>query len=190
MKIPVSAAFPLVTERLLIREFVPEDRVRMRDFALDPLFWLHTSLSIMSVSDLDAFVRDLVAQQSDEDRQVYTLAVNRREDGALIGFVKVGVESGQDQVGMLGYAIGGQYAGCGYATEAAAAMLPFAFVALGYRRLVASSDITNPASVHILEKLGFTREGHLRQHRLVSGEATDSLIYGLLAEEFLSGSGP
>ncbi len=185
MKIPSSAALPLLTERLLIREFVDTDAFRMRDFALDPDFWRHTSLDIVSVEALDIFTSDVIAEQKRTPRPFYNLAVNTRDTGTLVGFVKTGLVSSDDGVGMLGYAIGGQYAGMGYATEAAAALLPFVFVALGFHRLTANCDANNPASARVLEKLGFILEGRLRENRLVDGVRTDSLVYGLLADDFL-----
>lgn len=186
IKITASAAFPLMTERLLLREFVPADATAMAAFALDPDFWRHTSLTCTTMDDLKAFVEGVLAEQRQKtDRLFYNIAVSERKTGTLVGFVKTGLISPQDKVGMLGYALGSSFAGKGYATEAAQALIPFAFLALGYARLSASCDATNPASSRVLEKLGFHYEGCVRSARLIDGERVDSLTYGLLADEFL-----
>lgn len=68
--------------------------------------------------------------------------------------------------------------------EALTALLDFAFGALDLHRLEADVDPRNAASVRTLERLGFRREGYLRERWLVGGEIQDALFYGLLRREW------
>jgi RimJ/RimL family protein N-acetyltransferase len=56
---------------------------------------------------------------------------------------------------------------------------------MGLRRLEADVDPRNTASIHTLERLGFQREGFLRERWQVNGEIQDALFYGLLRREWL-----
>ncbi|HXI51903.1 MAG TPA: GNAT family protein, partial [Candidatus Saccharimonadales bacterium] len=63
-------------------------------------------------------------------------------------------------------------------------LLEFAFGRLGLQRVCADADPQNTPSIRVLERLGFVREGLLRQHYFVQGEAQDALVYGLLKSEW------
>jgi [ribosomal protein S5]-alanine N-acetyltransferase len=68
-------------------------------------------------------------------------------------------------------------------TEAASAPIEHAFGALNMRRIEADIDPRNVASARLLERLGFVREGLLRERWLVGEEVSDSLLYGLLERD-------
>jgi RimJ/RimL family protein N-acetyltransferase len=84
----------------------------------------------------------------------------------------------------LGYWIGVPYWGRGYATEAAGAILEYAFAERGLNRVYAFHWTTNPASGRVLEKIGMTHEGTRRSHTLKDGEYLDSEAYGILRSEW------
>jgi RimJ/RimL family protein N-acetyltransferase len=68
--------------------------------------------------------------------------------------------------------------------EALQALLAYCFEALDLRRIEADVDPRNAASIQTLERLGFQREGFLRERWEVDGEIQDALFYGLLREEW------
>ncbi len=70
--------------------------------------------------------------------------------------------------------------------EAAHRLIQHAFDSLNLRRLEADIDPRNHASAKLLERLGFVREGVLRERWLVGDEVSDSVIYGLLRSDFQS----
>ena len=72
----------------------------------------------------------------------------------------------------------------GDATEATRAMLQWAFDTLDLNRVDADLETRNGASAKVLEKLGFQREGLKREDCIVSGEVSDSWIYGLLRRDW------
>ena len=75
---------------------------------------------------------------------------------------------------------------CGHATEAARALLQWAVATLDLNRVQAETDTRNRASARVLEKLGFVREGTLREDCIVDGDVSDSWVYGLLRRDWES----
>ena len=84
----------------------------------------------------------------------------------------------------IGYCFDEPAWGKGYATEAVRAMLQWGYGALDLNRVDAELDTRNAASARVLEKLGFEREGLRREDCIVSGEVSDSWIYGLLRRDW------
>lgn len=111
----------------------------------------------------------------------YALFVHRNEDGALVGGVTLtNVRRGVAQAVSLGYWMGRPYAGKGYMSAAVRTLIPFAFGALGFRRIEAACVPHNRASIALLEKVGFQREGLARQYLCINGVWTDHLLFALL----------
>ena len=84
----------------------------------------------------------------------------------------------------MGYCLDDAAWGHGYATEAGRALLQWAFDTLDLNRVQAETDTRNAASARVLEKLGFVREGTLREDCVVNGEVSDSWVYGLIRREW------
>lgn len=85
----------------------------------------------------------------------------------------------------LGYALTRAAQGRGLATEAVRRVLEYAFDVLRMERVEADVDPRNAASVRLLERVGFRREGLLRARWRVSGEVQDAFFYGLLRGDFV-----
>jgi RimJ/RimL family protein N-acetyltransferase len=100
----------------------------------------------------------------------------------LVGLVGLQRVSSGD-VAELSYWLGKPYWGLGYATEAASSVVAFGFEQMGLRRVFATSLASNPASGHVLEKLGMREEGLLRQHVTHWGRHEDLRFHGLLRWE-------
>ena len=111
------------------------------------------------------------------------LAITLRGDGRQIGGIGLRVDQ-QHQHAELGYWLGVDYWGKGYATEAGREMIRYGFEELGMHRIFATHFKHNPASGRILKKLGMTYEGCQREHLLKWGQFVDSELYGLLRHEW------
>jgi [ribosomal protein S5]-alanine N-acetyltransferase len=83
----------------------------------------------------------------------------------------------------LGFAVNRDHWGRGYASEAIAAVVQYAFASLGLHRLEADVDPRNHASIRCLEKIGFRKEGYARERYHLGGEIQDAALYGLLRHE-------
>lgn len=84
----------------------------------------------------------------------------------------------------IGFAIGSAWWGRGFGTATVTRLVEYAFGPLGVCRLEADVDPRNVASLRVLERLGFKREGLLRERYRVAGEVQDSVILGLLRSEW------
>ena len=112
------------------------------------------------------------------------LAVVRRADAAVIGTVTLYALDAQCRRADVGYALLVSEWGQGYASEAVTALLDWGFEHLDLNRIEADVDPRNAPSAGLLERLGFLREGHLRERWIVDGEICDSWIYGLLRADW------
>ncbi len=74
--------------------------------------------------------------------------------------------------------------------EALGALAQYSFLELSLNRLEADTDPRNARAINTLERLGFVREGYLRERWIVSGEKSDTVFYGLLFNDWESIHGP
>lgn len=111
------------------------------------------------------------------------LAVTR-VDGAYVGEVLLFYRTAAHRGAELGYMLRPEAHGHGYATEAATALLDFAFRRAGLHRVYARLDPRNAPSVRVLERLGMRREGHLVASERLQGRWVDTLLYAVLADEW------
>lgn len=104
-----------------------------------------------------------------------------RDDGVLVGGLTLGqVKRGVVQSGTLGYWIGAPYARQGLMSASIRAMIGFGFTTLRLHRIEASCLPNNQASIRLLERAGFTREGYARAYLRINGVWQDHLLFGLL----------
>lgn len=112
------------------------------------------------------------------------IAVVRRSDDQFIGWLTFNSWDPTFRSASLGFCFVETAWGCGYATASADALLTWAYATLDVNRVQAETDTRNPGSARVLEKLGFVREGMLRQDCIVNGVISDSWVYGLLRSDW------
>ena len=117
------------------------------------------------------------------------LAICRRAETDVIGYCALVVGRCSLDEPEIAYELLRRFHGHGYATEAAAALVAAA-AATGRQRLWSTVAPWNAASLRVLEKLGFRREGTLREDCIVDGVVSDSWVYGLLRREWRTPSEP
>jgi ribosomal-protein-alanine N-acetyltransferase len=187
------AAMPLPTPtlhttRLLLRPFTPADT--------DAIFALHSNKHILRYWDSAPWQERAQAERfiarSKEFEQEGTaarLAIERGADGVFIGHCTLFDWTPAYRSAKLGYCLDDVAWGQGFATEAASALLHWAFARLDLNRVQAEADTRNIASARVLEKLRFVREGTLREDCIVDGEISDSWVYGLLRRDWEQAQG-
>ena len=117
--------------------------------------------------------------------RAYPFLIFREQDGALVGGITLAnVRRGIVQAGTVGYWTGEPYAGRGYMTAALRVLLPTLFGELSLHRVEAACIPGNAASVRVLEKCGFVREGLARRYLCINGVWQDHLLFGMLHEDF------
>jgi ribosomal-protein-alanine N-acetyltransferase len=116
--------------------------------------------------------------------QAYAFLVLRGGDSAMVGGLTLAnIRRGVSQAGSLGYWMGAQFAQQGYMTGALLALIPFAFGTLRLHRLEAACIPANAASIRLLEKTGFRREGYAREYLCINGMWQDHLLYARLKDD-------
>jgi len=132
-----------------------------------------------------AYRRRLRRYEEDQRNDLsYSFFIFSKVDEALVGGLTIAnVRRGVAQAGSLGYWIGAPFARRGYMTAAVRAMAPFSFAALGLHRLEAACIPTNAASIRLLEKCGFSREGLAREYLCINGKWHDHLLFARLRDD-------
>lgn len=118
------------------------------------------------------------------ERSLLQWGVVRRSDARLIGTVTLASLDARNMRADLGFMLSRDCWGQGYMREALVALLNYAFDKLGLKRLEADVDPLNAASLGLLQRLGFQREGLLRERWRVGDGIQDSVILGLLSREW------
>lgn len=134
----------------------------------------------------EAEMRELVAEihASFLDGSLFQWGMCLRGDPRVIGHATLAYLDWANGRAELGYSQARAHWGHGYVNEALTALLDWSFGELGLRRIEADVDPRNAASIRTLERLGFQREGYLRERWNVGGEVQDALFYGLLGREW------
>lgn len=118
-----------------------------------------------------------------EESTGLTWAIVRPDDDTLIGTASLYAFVPEQGRGEVGYTLHPRLWGSGLATDAVRRTLRFAFEELDLRRIEADTDPRNTGSCKLLERLGFEREGYLRERWFVDGELQDTALYGLLRRD-------
>ncbi len=114
----------------------------------------------------------------------YYFAIHQAETNQFIGGISLRLQP-EHTLADMGYWLGSAFWGKGYATFAAREIVKLAFVEFGVDKLYAQHMSHNPASGRVMQKIGMTQEGVLRDHWLKEGKRYDLVMYGLLRSEFL-----
>lgn len=175
------------TERFVLRPF------RRRD--IDPLFravnaskpqlaeFLPWAATPYTRARAASFVKESI--QSWRETRAYDLAIRRPDaPGRHIGNVSVWHLSRPSRTGEIGYWVRTDETGLGIATEVSRAALRIGFQELGMHKVALRIALGNLASERIAVKLGFVREGVLREEIKVGDRWMDHSVWGLLEREF------
>jgi [ribosomal protein S5]-alanine N-acetyltransferase len=178
----------LYTARLRLRPFTDADA--------DALFALQSNAYVLRYWDSPPWHERARAERfiaacrrMAEEGTGAPLAIDHSED-AFIGWCSLTRWNPDYRSASLGYCLHDAAWGHGYATEAVRALLEWAFDTLDLNRVQAETDTRNAASARVLEKLGFVREGTLREDCVVNGDVSDSWVFGLIRRQWRPETGP
>lgn len=174
---------PIPTERLVLRRFRPADAETLAAYRSAPEVARYQSWEAPYPVEKARYAVESMVAADPEQPGWFQWAIELTAERAHIGDVGVNLHDNLMQA-EIGYTLAPERQGHGYATEAVRAVLDHLFRVRGLHRVSAECDARNIASARLLERLGFTREGLLRQQTWIKGEWTDDLRYGLLAEEW------
>ena len=172
------------TERLLLRRFHTSDTEDLLRFISHPSVAQAVSEMEPTMAGVQKYINRQNSFKPFERDQCFDLAIQFLEadpsaTGRVIGLLTLITR--EHQMGEIGWALGIENRGRGYATEAAAGLIQYAFSELKLHRIQASTSSANPDSIKVMDRLGMRREAYLREKEYRDGSWTDELIYGLLA---------
>ncbi len=176
---------PIETERLRLRPFTKDD--------IDGLFEIQSRPEVTRFLYWDARDREevepalarLIAATSIEgDDDLIALAIERREDGMLVGYDSIWLRSAEHHQVEIGFVFHPDAQGRGYAGEAARELLVLAFERLGAHRVFGRTDARNDGSARLMRRLGMREEAHFREAEIFKGEWGDELVFAILDREW------
>ncbi len=174
----------LETPRLLLIPLADRHFRRLRLVASERAI-ADTTISVPHpLTELDARKWiDKAISESVEGRGAHYAVTIRPNDHQLVGYVAIKAIDHDHEEGELSFWLERCHEGRGYVTEAAAALVSFAFQSLHLNRICAYHMARNPASGRVLTKLGFIQEGRLRQRVRKWGIYEDALVWSKLATD-------
>ena len=178
---------PRLSRRLQLTSFRRRDADALYEAVAASLHELHDWLPWAQLNytkaDAARFIRE--SQASWRDGQAYDFALRlRAAPERHMGNVSLWYVSKAYRIGEIGYWVRTDATTKGLATEAAARSLPIAFDELNLHRVILRIAVGNRSSERVAEKLGFTREGLLREEIKIKGEWVDHSVWGLLENEY------
>ena len=173
----------ITTPRLSLRWISEVDVDSLFEIFSDPQVVRYWAFGPLANRDAAAAMQREIAESNLKDT-LWKWGLALRDDNRLIGTATLFQLSLSNGRAEIGYAMGRAYWGKGYMNEALTALVVHAFETLKLRRLEADVDPRNAASIRTLERLGFQREGFLRERWHVEGEIQDAYFYGLLKHEW------
>lgn len=178
--------FPqLETERLVLREVVDGDVDDLYEILGDPevakFDYFYPVNSIEEVKKIiERYKTELVVKEE------ITWGIALKESNRLIGTCCLGSFNEGARRAEIGYDVAQAHWGKGYATEALAAVVKYAFMEMDLNRIEATITPGNDASIKVLRKLNFVNEGIMRERDLIKGKLEDGVMMSKLKREYRS----
>jgi ribosomal-protein-alanine N-acetyltransferase len=181
----VSNGLPtLAGNGVILRQLAADDIQRLFEIFSDPEVMRYWSRGpFADLSEARALLGEI--DKGWREDAFYQWGVTLAATGELMGTTTLFRIDRDHRRAEIGFALGSRWWGQGWGTATAARIATYAFQALGLHRLEADVDPRNAASLRVLERLGFRREGLLRARYHVAGEIQDSVLLGLLSDEWV-----
>jgi RimJ/RimL family protein N-acetyltransferase len=184
----VSGAFGygdsiLVGERVRLRGTRDDDLPTLAKWEMDP--GRMATLSSWVAPPSEASAKERVAKWSANEKDDLGFAIETLDDPpVLIGNIGLWGARPKDRCATLGIALGREYVGRGYGTDAMRVIVGYAFREMGLHRIQLGVAPFNPAGIRAYEKAGFVEEGRLRESVLHDGHWYDEVLMSILDHEW------
>jgi len=181
-----TAVFPIVTQRLLIRNMEPEDLDDFVAYRSNPDVVRFQSFDIMDRQMAKKFIAEHQNLTFGKPGQWVQHSIVHKESGKLIGDCAIKLDASDIRVAEIGITVSPMHQKQGFAREALSAIVNSLFTIPGLHRIVELVDTRNEASISMLEGCGFRREGHFIKSYDDNGVWTDEFQYALLRDDRIS----
>ncbi|MCC5903649.1 MAG: GNAT family N-acetyltransferase [Halomonas sp.] len=175
--------FPFIeTERLILKPLETDDAASLLAIFSDPevmKYW--NTAPWEGIQDAYSFIS--ASNDSMSRQESLVLGIYVKSTGELAGKCMLFSYDEGSKRAEVGFGLSRTCWGKGYIGEAGEALIQYGFNSLKLRRIEAEIDPDNHSSAKVLEKLGFSQEGLLRQRWEINGVVSDSALYGRLASD-------
>jgi RimJ/RimL family protein N-acetyltransferase len=183
----VSPEWPLETNRLTLRPFVEGDFEAVHGMRSDPEVARYLYRGPLSADEARSRLeRNMALTEWVAEGDWFSVAAVERESGLTVGDMAFHWVSERDRTAEIGFVVDPRHQGKGFATEAARALVDWAFTEAGFHRVIGRTEARNAASARVLEKLGMRLEAHLVENEWVKDEWQSELVYAVLDREWSS----
>ena len=181
--VPTFLALPLRTQRLSLRPLGLDDASALFSIYSDPNAMQYWGAPAWTQAEqaVDMIKRETKALEAGEHLR---LGIESQVDGKLIGACTLFSFHESSRRAEVGYILAPHCWGQGLMAESLGALIAYAFTQLNLNRIEADIDPRNQRSGKVLQRLGFIKEGLLRQRWIVSGETSDTALFGLLRSDW------
>lgn len=179
-------SLPILTDRLILRRFTHDDSEDILEFVSHPSVSRVATEVEATAAGVIKYIDIQNSYEPFEKNKCFDLAIERKEDRRVIGLLTLICK--EHMQGQIGWALGVEYRGKGYATESAGALINYGFDVLELHRIYAETTDKNVASWKVMERLGMRKEACLKEAESRDGKWLDSLTYGILAAEWSAGN--
>lgn len=172
--------FPVLeTERLILREITKDDTEGIfACFSNDNVTRFYGQDTLVNIEQAEQFV-EFFSRNYAEKRGI-RWGFERKGTRGIIGTVGFNAWSPKHKKAEIGYEISPEHWRKGYTSEAVSKIISYGFDSMGLNRIGAVVFIENEASNNLLSKLGFHKEGILREYMYQNGKAYDTYVYSML----------
>ncbi len=173
----------LSNDRLLLREISENDWVEVHKYASQEKVCQYQPWGPNTEQESQYFVNQILNDAIKESRTRYVLAIVNKDSEEMIGAGEVNIRDFTNKTGEIAYIVHPDYWGKGIATDVARLLINFGFEELNFHRIYATCDPRNIGSIKVLERVGMTKEGRIREDMLIKDGWRDSLLYSVLEHE-------
>ncbi|MGC2304945.1 GNAT family N-acetyltransferase [Candidatus Binatus sp.] len=174
----------LDTPRLILRRFRETDLASFMAYRNDREVARYQSWESITRAEATKFIAQQSRHRPGIPGKWFQFAAEVKAGGALAGDCALLVIRTTPRIGEIGYTFAPAYQHTGLATEAARAVIDFAFASLELNRVIATTDCRNAPSFALMERLGMRREGHFLHNAWFKGEWCDEYQYSVLREDW------
>jgi RimJ/RimL family protein N-acetyltransferase len=189
-KLPQDIPTLLDTERLVVRKYADGDGQELysllerndnREFLRENV---EEVAAIRTEEEAEIWVRKRSAEWLARER--FVMGIWLKSEDRYVGQVWIEPKNWEVPSFEIGWFLDQGYQGRGIATEAVRRSLKLLFEDFKAHKAIAITRDTNVKSTRLIERLGFRREGHLRESGVQDGKRYGLLYYGMLRTEFPS----
>lgn len=179
----------LAGDRVRLRGVRDDDLPTLARWAMDP--GRMTTLASRVAPPSEAAARERTAKWAANEGDDLGFAIEALGDPpVLVGNIRLWGVRPKDRCATLGIALGRQYTGRGYGTDAVRVIVGYGFRELGLHRIQLGVAPFNPAGIRAYEKAGFVEEGRLRESVLHDGRWYDEVLMSILDHEWAARRSP